>query len=80
MRALTSLNATTCSFLQFDAAGLDVNVKGDIFLDTFNFSEGDLPRDIVALFAIYVGLLVAAYVHFQLSPLPPALLLSPDFR
>jgi len=48
--------------VQFDAAGLDVNVKGDLFLDTFNFSEGDLPRDIVALFAIYVGLLIAAYL------------------
>ena len=48
--------------VQFDAAGLDVNVKGDLFLDTFNFSEGDLPRDIVALFAIYVGLLVSAYL------------------
>jgi ABC-type multidrug transport system ATPase subunit len=48
--------------VQFDAAGMDVNVKGDLFLDTFNFSVDDLPRDIVCLFGIYVGLLIAAYL------------------
>jgi len=47
--------------VNFDAAGLDVNVKGDLFLDTFNFSEEDLPMDIVALFGIYIGLLLVAY-------------------
>ena len=48
--------------VQFDAAGMDLNVKGDLFLDTFNFSEKDLPTDIVALFGIYVGLLLLAYL------------------
>ena len=48
--------------VQFDAAGLDVNVKGDLFLDTFNFSEKDLPTDIVALFGMYIGLLLLAYI------------------
>jgi hypothetical protein len=33
-----------------------------LFLDTFNFSVDDLPRDIVCLFGIYVGLLIAAYL------------------
>ena len=48
--------------VNFDAAGLNVNVKGDLFLDTFNFSPDDLSRDIIALFAIYVCLLILAYL------------------
>merc|ERR1712124_183315 len=46
----------------FDAASLDVDVKGDLFLDVFNFDADNLPRDIAALFAMYVGLLLLAYV------------------
>lgn len=48
--------------LLFDAAGLKVEVKGDLFLDTFNFSSEYLQRDILSLFAIYVGLLLLAYL------------------
>jgi len=48
--------------VNFNAAGLDVDVKGDLFLDTFNFSADDLSRDIVALFSLYIGLLFVAYV------------------
>jgi len=48
--------------VNFDAASLDVDVKGDLFLDVFNFDADNLPRDIAALFAMYVGLLLLAYV------------------
>ena len=48
--------------VNFDAASLDVDVKGDLFLDVFDFNADNLPRDIAALFAMYVGLLLLAYV------------------
>jgi ABC-type multidrug transport system ATPase subunit len=48
--------------VNFDAASLDVDVKGDLFLDVFDFNADNLPRDIGALFAMYVGLLLLAYV------------------
>ena len=48
--------------VNFDAASLDVDVKGDLFLDVFDFKAENLPRDIAALFAMYLGLLLLAYV------------------
>merc|ERR1712224_925579 len=39
-----------------------LNVNFDLFLDVFNFDADNLPRDIAALFAMYVGLLLLAYV------------------
>merc|ERR1711934_874466 len=48
--------------VNFDAASLDVDVKGALFLDVFDFKAENLPRDIAALFAMYLGLLLLAYV------------------
>ena len=56
--------------VNFDAASLDVDVKGDLFLDVFNFDADNLPRDIAALFAMYVGLL-PSFMHLSTSALAP---------
>lgn len=47
--------------VDFDAANLEgVNVKGDVFLDVFEFSHKNALRDIGALFGVYAGLLALA--------------------
>ena len=47
--------------VDFDAANLEgINVKGDVFLDVFEFSHKNALRDIYALFGVYAGLLALA--------------------
>ena len=45
-----------------DVANVDLSVKSNVLLDVFHFDPANLPRDMAALFALYVGWMVVAYV------------------